>query len=61
MSVKLTLLHSNDFHGDFLSKTDENGKETGADLRDRAARRAPVPVRDPDDHGGNASHHRQDG
>lgn len=29
MSTKLTLLHSNDFHGDFLPKTDENGKSTG--------------------------------
>lgn len=29
MSTKLTLLHSNDLHGDFLPKTDENGKQTG--------------------------------
>ena len=29
MSTRLTLLHSNDLHGDFLPKTDENGKQTG--------------------------------
>ncbi len=29
MQKKLTLLHSNDIHGDFLPKKDEGGKETG--------------------------------
>ena len=29
MQTKLTILHSNDLHGDFLPKQGENGKETG--------------------------------